>query len=181
MQMRSRGQRASVLRLPIFWDVNDHTGRFRFYLDRVCDGEPVIGVDGGDNRAQIAWCEDVASAIPGWLPSAEERAIWEGLPPYAPRVREIVQNIACGRGRSVEIVDVPQSELGIRLPDYLANEPLWRESFASPTADNLYSIAGLPITEPERWLARLAQQMQPSPPSELRREEIEFLRARTRC
>lgn len=176
LKMRKTGKAATILRLPIFWGVGEHTGRLDFYYQRISDGAPVICVDGGNNYAQIAWTEDIARAIDKWLSKASERAIWEAIPHKGTKARDIIKFIAKGVGKPPVLVDVPSKELLEKLPDYLIEEPLWREKATALTANNLFNETSIKPTPESEWLPKIINSEQRMLNiSELRKKEIIFL------
>jgi nucleoside-diphosphate-sugar epimerase len=175
--LRSMGLNAVTLRLPIILGEGDHTGRFAFYLERFVDGGPIILVDGGNNYAQIAVMEDLAQAIVGWLEKIDigRYPIWEALPGDGAKVRDILGQGVVGRGRKV-LIDVPKSEILASIPDYLGDEPFWRET-ALPVSDaNIFNALGL---MPEAfYFTGSAITRTEAAVSKLRMKELEFLENR---
>lgn len=167
---------ATSLRLPIFWGQREHTGRLGFYLQRLTDSSPIICVDGGNNLAQIVWCDDVARAIVAWLPHAHTQPIWEALPDAGTKVRDVIKLIASGVGEKPRLVDISSKRLRQELPEYLDAEPLWRESPVAITKNNLFQFTGIKPTPQSQWLSELAAQTEViDQASSLRLSEISFL------
>lgn len=163
---------AAILRLPIFLGANDHTGRVNFYRTRAEDGHPVICVDGGRNLAHVAWNEDVASAIAAWLPFATEKSIWNGLSePISPRRFLSLLNPS----DPTALVDIPSPLLKRALPEYLAQEPLWRETpIPGYEESSIFQRIGRRATAPEIWVPEAGGRKDPLYES-LRPKEIRFL------
>lgn len=175
LAMRKKTGIATILRLPIFWGNHEHTGRFDFYRQRIADGAPIICVDGGNNHAQIVWTEDIARIAVRWLGKASERSIWEGIPDNGFKVRDIIKQIAICAGKQPKLVNVSSKQLLVQLPDFLIEEPLWRESTINITESNLFRIMNIKPTPQSKWLCDLAK-LEISPiRSELRNKEIAFL------
>lgn len=176
MRIRKKNGTATILRLPIFWGYEDHTGRFDFYLKRITDGEPVICVDGGNNYVQLVWTEDIARVATSWLHKASERPVWEAIPDKGTKVRDVIELITIGAGKQTKLVDISSKQLHFELPGYLRQEPLWRETSASVTTSNLFSVLKTEPTPLNKWLCDLSrQEVVVTNMSELRKQEILFL------
>lgn len=145
---------ALILRLPIFWGAGEHTGRLRFYAERIKDGGPLILVDGGVNLTQVAWSEDLATALTAATAPLAQAAtpILEALPHAGIPLRELVADIARGTGASPRFSDLSAATLARVFPDYLAAEPLWRETAIERTDANLFRLAGTAPTAQADWL-----------------------------
>ena len=143
--LRQTGCKAVSLRLPIILGNGDHTGRLDFYRYRLADGGPLIAVNGAQNRAQIALVEDLAQTIVRWATETDigRFPVWEALPDEGHSVRTIIETMAAAAGVVAQLVDVPVAELARDLPDYLEQEPFWRESALPPTAANIYAAVGM--------------------------------------
>jgi nucleoside-diphosphate-sugar epimerase len=167
-----------ILRLPIMWGAGDRTGRLGFYRQRIHDGGPVIAVSGGRNAAQIAWSEDIARALIGWLVSREiaSAPVWEALPDEGRPVRELLAAVARAEGRPIRLADVPESTLERRLPGYLLEEPLWRECPLDRTSRNLFRTAGVVPTACDTWLQDLVREPARPASTDLRQVELTLLR-----
>lgn len=176
LEERARGGNATILRLPIFWGAGEHTGRLNFYRQRLADGGAVICVDGGHNVAQIVWTEDVARAILSWMARASERPVWEALPEGI-RVREVIALIARGMHLQESLVDISPKTLEDLLPEYLQNEPLWREREIAQTESNLSLFLKMRQTPPSIWLCDLAGQGTVPPVSPLRQRELSLIQS----
>ena len=181
IEQRNKSRNATVLRLPIFWGAREHTGRVEFYCKRVMDGHPVICVDGGKNLAQIAWVEDLAHVCAAWIATGllSEQPIWEALPDAGVNVRDIINHIAKGVRKDPRLVDVPNEVLSREIPEYLIEEPLWRETPLDLTINNLFTPVKSTPTPYSEWMAKVAESTCSWPHidiSELRTREIEFLK-----
>ena len=53
----------SIIRLPIFFGINDHTKRLTFYISRLTKNEPLMVINSGENICQIAYVEDLAKLL----------------------------------------------------------------------------------------------------------------------
>ena len=177
LEERAKGGDATILRLPIFWGAGEHTGRLNFYRQRLADGSPVICVDGGHNVAPIVWTENVARVILMWMIGASARPVWEALPEEGTPVREIIALIARGMHLQQSLVDISSRLLENLLPEYLENEPLWRERDIAPTESNLFLFMKMRPTPPSIWLCDLAGQGTVPPVSLLRQRELSLLQS----
>ena len=171
MAYRENNGTATVLRLPVFWGLAEHTGRLGFYLQRVSDGGSVICVDGGYNIAQIAWTEDLARVIASWLQHAQQRPIWEGIPDQGMKVCEIISHLAHGMGKTARLVNLSLEKLKKELPEYLESEPLWREKAVDITDSNIFKDQQDSSTSPSLWLRDLALNESGAVTTELRQKE----------
>jgi len=151
-------KKSTVLRLPIFWDKEEHTKRLEFYCQRVSDGLPVILVDGGNNLAQIAWTEDIANAMLLWIKNdlPKEQSVWEAIPNRGVKVKDIVKSIARGRRTSPKLIAISKEILSKKLPQYLSEEPLWREEALAITNNNLFLVTGFKPTPQLKWIEKVA-------------------------
>lgn len=177
LEERAGGGDAAILRLPIFWGAGEHTGRLNFYRQRLADGGPVICVDGGHNVAQIVWTEDVARVILDWIPRAPERPVWEALPDEGTRVREVIALIARGMHLQESLVDISSKTLEDRLPEYLQNEPLWREREIARTESNLFLFMQMRQTPLSIWLCDLVGPGTVPPVPPLRQSELSLIQS----
>ena len=143
--LKSHIENFAALRLPIILGSEDHTGRTDFYVTRICDGKPIILVNGGENIAQVAALESLASAIALWSTTIDlgKELIWEGLPHDRRSVRDIIVDIAKSIGTEPQFVSVDEDDLREKLPKYLEKEPLWRESALSITEANIFTAIKL--------------------------------------
>jgi nucleoside-diphosphate-sugar epimerase len=144
-ELRSLGLNAITLRLPIILGEGDHTGRYAFYSDRFADGGPVILVDGGRNHVQIAVMEDLAKALVSWLGKIDvcRYTIWEALPGNGMAVRDILSSFKGGKGKNEYLIEVPIPEILSAIPEYLNQEPFWKESSMLLSNANIFSALGL--------------------------------------
>ncbi len=154
-KLRDSGKSATIVRLPLTLGKADHTGRCRFYLDRMADSQGLILINGGHNLAQIAWKEDVANVLVRWLDSglAEGHLLWEALPDAGASVKTIMEEMA--GELTNQFVEISEQVLLQRLPQYLEDEPLWRESEIPITDHNIFQAVGLQPTPRREWLSAL--------------------------
>jgi len=177
-ELRRFGLNAVTLRLPIILGEGDHTGRFAFYTDRFADGGPVILVDGGKNHAQIAVMEDLAKALVSWLGKIDvgRYDIWEALPGNGMSVRDILGQFTGGRGGHKSLIEVPMSEIRAGIPEYLDEEPFWRETVMPISQANIFTALGL---LPESFAFTKAETIRAEGAiSKLRMQELKFLENR---
>lgn len=173
---REAGRPAAVLRLPIMGGAGDHTGRLDFYRRRLCDGGPMLLVDGGENRSTLLWSRDAADGLSHALAAGRlfEHAILDGIPDEGHRVRDVLAMIAQAEGCPLRPRPVAAEVMGSLLPAYLEQEPLWREQASAPGSANLFELSGHrphPLVE---WLAKVIAAQPP-------RAETDGLRARERA
>lgn len=172
----------TVLRLPILFGKNDHTGRLEFYGQRILDGYPLILVNGGKNIAQIVWVEDVAQAMNLWVKqgSFTNHKIWDSLPDKGKSATSIVKNIALALGKKSIFINISSKILSQQLPEYLTAEPLWKLATTNVGEANLFRIVGYQPTSQKKWLESVVGDTRlinsKLKLSELRQKEIIFLR-----
>lgn len=154
-RIRNSGKPASIVRLPIIFGHDDHTGRCQFYLDRMSDDRGLLLVNGGQNLAQIAWSEDVSNVICLSLRAglAEINLLWEAIPDAGTPVKSILAEMA--GDRATQLLDVSKEFLLQRLPQYLDLEPLWRESSVPISDHNVFAVLGIQPTIRRSWLSTM--------------------------
>lgn len=147
-----------VLRLPIFWGKDEHTGRLDYYCGRVNDGHPVILVDGGMNATQIAWTEDLARAISEWIKMSDigAKCVWEALPHDGVPVRAVVEDISAAYSMDPSGINVRSAYLKVHLPEFLEEEPLWREKGIPLSSSNIFSVSGITPSGQKEWIKKIA-------------------------
>ncbi len=178
VELRRLGLNAVTLRLPIILGEGDHTGRFAFYSDRFTDGGSVILVDGGKNLAQIAVMENLAKAIVSWLGKIDvgRYDIWEALPGKGVSVRDILGQTTEQGGRYEDLIDVPMAEIQSSIPEYLDEEPFWRETPMSISEANIFTALGM---IPETFSFNKTTTIRANGTiSKLRMQELKFLENR---
>ena len=145
MSLRKKGYNSTILRLPITLGEGDHTGRFNFYPDRLIDGNNIILVDRGQNKAQIAEMKDMAKVIIKWIEEIDifHLPLWEALPGEGRNIRSIIKLMASSLNLEAKLVDVSITELVKFFSDYLIYEPFWRETSLELSNTNIYFKTGL--------------------------------------
>jgi hypothetical protein len=93
------------------------------------------------------------------------------------RVREVIALIARGMHLQHSLVDISSKTLMHLLPEYLQNEPLWREREIAQTESNLFFFMKLRQTPPSIWLCDLAGQGTVPPVSPLRQRELSLIQS----
>lgn len=181
VSFRRKGRATTILRLPIFLDAGEHTGRLAFYCERVLDGEPVICVDGGTNLSQLLWVRDAAPAIAKWSEMAGSLPIWEALPSDQIALRDVVGAVARGLNARVRLADIPSQTLERDLSQFLDMEPLWRERPFAVSSSNIFRATGMRTTPVADWLSEVSAGYENRSRSPLRSEEIAYLRGRGAC
>ena len=163
--------------MPVFWGKGEHTGRIRFYSQRIMDGKPLLLVAGGQNLTQIAWTEDIASEFEAWLRlnGKSDCLVWEGLPHDGIEVRAVIADIAVGLGQSLTFESIDSSLLKKRLPEYLDAEPLWRERLIDITPSNIFSITATQLTPQSKWLPPCCADAVGDARMDLRSRELKLL------
>jgi hypothetical protein len=175
IQSRYKGLPTSILRLPIMLGDGDHTGRLNFYLERFYDQNPIILVDGGMNLSQIADVDDLAMTMTDWcmMDKIMDYAIWDGLPGLGGSVASFLLGLNKSLGMNSEFISISSQELSECLPNYLINEPFWREHSIGISESNIYQFLNRrPASFRSLSLTRPINNVESS---ELRIKEIEFL------
>ncbi|HLP51891.1 MAG TPA: KR domain-containing protein [Chitinophagales bacterium] len=171
-----------VVRLPIFWGLNDHTKRLQFYISRLADDSGLIMVNGGENICQIGCVEDLAENLCNLYESTLRTSapILEALPTYNRTTRQIAGIIADAISASWTPIAITKEELEQKLPAYLAEEPLWREQVIAVSGNNIFSLLNTQDTPPEVWLRDVAKiEKQNASASALRPQEIELIKTQS--
>lgn len=180
----SRTFQSLIVRMPIFWGEHEHTGRINFYSTRLEDGNPLILVDGGYNLTQIAWTEDLASAMIANIPLLTRSScpqILEGIPHNGITTRDVITIIAKGLDKIPIFAKIEKSILSKYIPEYLAAEPLWREEPIGQTETNLFRLAQMKPTDERIWLTSCSPHAKGDPQIALRARELSFMREFKTC
>lgn len=150
--------RFHIIRLPIFWGAEDHTRRLEFYVSRLLDSCPVILVDGAQNICQIGYVNDLAAHLVRLFTSRllVSQPILEALPDNGEKVIDVLRIIAQGIDSKSPFVQINAPELKDRLPDYLEQEPLWRENSIVLSQNNIYKLLDSQSTPITDWLPVLS-------------------------
>jgi hypothetical protein len=175
LKSRERNGTATILRLPIFLGEKEHTGRLDFYIQRINDGSPIICINGGYNVAQIAWIEDISQALLPWMAFAKEHPIWDALPDAGTSVRDIIAIIAKGLGKDPILKDCSSEQLKQSLPEYLMQEPFWRETPVRIGKANIFISSRVKPTPIGKWLSGMRGRNEIAS-TELREKELAFLK-----
>ena len=176
-RLRLSGKPATTLRSPIIWGQGDHTRRLQFYRHRMADQSSLILVDGGSNRAQIVWSKDAARVISMWITTSEvsSRLIWELLPDSGVTVKSIIDEIADVAKLEPHYVSLSKRQLSNGLPEYLASEPLWRETSLRPTGSNLFLNMGINPSKISDWSRHVCGEAPTPDEVLLRQRELQYL------
>ncbi len=172
-----------ILRMPIFWGAQEHTGRVRFYAERIADGKPLMLINGGMNLTQIAWSEDLATAMAAALPLLvkAEAMIWEALPHEGITVRQVIADIASGTTICPAFREHDAASLQDCFPEYLEAEPLWRECASARSETNLFALAGTIPTPQALWLPACCEMAGGDARLDLRKRELALFGERRSC
>lgn len=152
-----KGRLTSIIRLPIMWGEGDHTGRLDFYRARLLDDSPVIMVDGGSNLAQVGWSADIARCLANLVMKIKKShpPIIEGLANEGLTVSNVLEVVAQAMEVKSKIVSISSKILVEHLPEYLDEEPLWREQGRALTGSNLFSMTNITPTPMQEWVETL--------------------------
>jgi len=174
---RQGGASATILRLPMMWGETDHSGRYDFYRWRLKEGRPVIAVDGGANKAQVAWSEDIADVMIAWIEAAamDSRLLWEALPNSGTTVRDIITAIAVANSTNAQFIDIGSAYLVRTFGVYLDEEPLWRERPELLGEGNLFAVTKRQATPHAKWFKKIAGQASGDVDVQLAAAESTFL------
>jgi len=150
--------RFHIIRLPIFWGEADHTRRLEFYVSRLLDSTPIILVDGAQNICQIGYVNDLGAHLVRLFTSRllVSQPILEALPDNGEKVIDVLRIIAQGIDSKSPFVKISIPKLKDRLPDYLDQEPLWRENSIVISQNNIYKLLDSRPTPITVWLPTLS-------------------------
>jgi len=167
-----------IMRLPIVWGSGDHTKRMDFYRTRLIDRNPLIFVNGANNLAQISWHIDVAQGISRLITDHTQQTpfIMEAATDSGRPVSQILYEMAESLDVELVGVNLPEQEVTRYLPDYLDDEPLWREQGRDLTINNLFQLVKMNPTPMHEWLKDLPRLQLTI--SEGRAREIDLMRTR---
>lgn len=172
---RQQGHPGTSLRLPIQSGVNDHTRRLLFYLDRIADKSGLVLVNGGMNRFQIVSNQDVALALTRALYQniLGSCAVWDAMPGNDITVKHLVGVMA--GSDEIHSYDISSERLAEVFPEYLEQEPFWREYPLKRLDNNLFHALGIVPKAIEEWAPALCNQTESLKHSTLRSKEIAII------
>lgn len=166
----------NIIRLPIFWGANDHTGRAQYYVERVIDDHDILVIDDGRNKVQIAWVEDLAEIIRLFVEKGgDSHLVWEAIPHLPIKIIDIYHSIENTFDKTKRFISRDLQYFNVFFPDYLEFEPLWREKEYKPTKHNLFSIFDIQPTPYSEWIARVSNEIVVNnkiQPTDIRQREI---------
>lgn len=173
-----RLDRYTVLRLPIFFGPQDHTGRLEFYISRLQDNEPIIVVNGGENDCQIAYVDDLASAIVNTFMVNRFKGfkILEAIPEENISVTNLMLLLKNLVGSDSDLINISKDLLQERLPAYLDQEPLWRENYMPASDNNIFAVSGQSCSPLESWLSKVIPSIIINNQSYLRELELNLIK-----
>jgi nucleoside-diphosphate-sugar epimerase len=166
----------TIVRLPLLLGVDDHTGRLEFYVSRLIDPFPVILVDGGDNLCQLGFVDEIAHSLSKIIQSQDlhNLTIIEALPSTATKVKDVLKIIKHSLGSTSDLLPYSREEIDLSCPEYLLEEPLWREREFAVTSSNIYNLLDIVSKDIEVWLENVCNQMEHSKSiSKLRKIELD--------
>jgi len=158
LKKRLEPGRFHIIRLPLFWGEEDHTRRLEFYVSRLLDNSPIILVGGAQNICQIGYVNDLAAHLVRLFTSRLliSQPVLEVLPDNGEKVIDVLRIIAQGIDSNSPFVQINVPELQDRLPDYLDQEPLWRENSIVISQNNIYKLLDSQSTAITEWLPALS-------------------------
>jgi len=174
-EKRQLGYQACSVRLPIQSGLSDHTHRLLFYINRIADRQGIILVNGGDNLLQIANNDDIALALTqavslNLLAQAE---VWDAMPGREVSVKSLIQILASGR--DIDFYSISEEELAEVFPEYIEEEPFWREFSLNSLENNLFNATGIIPGTLEDWTKPLWQLQGALTDSPLRKKEMSLI------
>ena len=172
---RQRGHPGTSLRLPIQSGINDHTRRLLFYLDRIADKSGLVLVNGGMNRFQIVNNQDVALDLTRALYQniLGSCAVWDAMPDNDITVKHLIGVMA--GSDEIHSYDISSERLAKLFPEYLEQEPFWREYPLKRLDNNLFRVLGIVPKAIEEWVPALCNQTESLKHSALRSKEIAII------
>jgi len=169
---RKYGIPAISIRLPILSGLNDHTKRLMFYLDRMADGGGIIRINGGNNTIQIANSQDVSIAIA--LASVDKEIVkielWDAMPEEEITVKNMLSILS--NNNAVKWCDLSEEYLENEIPEYLENEPFWREYQIPKNVNNIFKHTNIVPRPLEEWIAPLRNNAKAIKDHNMRNKEI---------
>lgn len=171
----------NIIRLPILLGRKDHTQRIHYYIERVIDEYDILLLNGGSYEAQIDWEEDIAVLICTFIEKGgSDYLIWEALPSQTVSVIDIFKYLEEKLEKENKYISKNIDFYKEYFPEYLENEPLWREEINEVTVHNLFSECEIESTDYKTWLTKIAREIilnneiQGTP---IRKKEADFIKS----
>ncbi|MDA9602485.1 hypothetical protein N9S18_01360 [Flavobacteriaceae bacterium] len=142
----------NIIRLPIFFGINDHTKRLSFYLSRLSKNEPLIIVNSGENICQIAYVEDLAKLLYHFSEEKIIKKIINALPNNSISVNNFIKTLKKYNNSNSKIIHVSDYILKKEFPEYLDMEPLWKENFIETGNNNIFKELNFTLTDIDKWI-----------------------------
>lgn len=150
----------NIIRLPIFLGRKDHTNRIHYYIERVIDEYDILLLNGGYYEAQIGWENDIATLLCTFIEKGgDDYLIWEALPSKPVSVIDIFKYLEEKLGRKNKYISKNYGFYNEYFPEFLDNEPLWREEINEVTVHNLFSECDIESTDYKVWLTNIAREI----------------------
>lgn len=170
----------NIVRLPIFLGSKDHTKRIHYYIERVIDEHDILLLNNGYYEAQIDWEKDIARLLERFIEAGgSDYLIWEALPSKAVSIRDIFIYLEETLGKRNNLISKDLDFYKEHFPEYLRNEPLWREEKIEVTSHNLFSEFSTESTDYKFWIKKIANEIMSNDEIEstpFRKKEVEFIR-----
>tara|TARA_B100000886_G_scaffold339975_1_gene307224 strand:- start:1166 stop:2116 length:951 start_codon:yes stop_codon:yes gene_type:complete len=149
IKLVNKGFKAKILRLPIIFGQDEHTGRLNFYIERINDNKPIIQIKNKITKIQIGCSENIKTAFIKWLLICAEKqiTIWEALPNPGIETKFFITKLAKSMNKKISFIDISKNELLNYLPEYLELEPFWREEELQISNSNIYKFINLPAED----------------------------------
>ena len=172
----SKLSQVKILRLPIFYGANDHTGRLDYYVSRILDGNPISLIDKGENKIQIAWTEDLSKVICNGINKifSFDQIIWEGTPYQGKKMVNFINDISKALRKKVSYIEFKSSYLSKKFPLILQNDPLWNTHSFRVSKYNLYKINNIKPTNQVTWIKKAIKGTNSVKIDKFRKKEVNF-------
>ena len=142
----------NIIRLPIFFGINDHTKRLTFYISRLTKNEPLMVINSGDNICQIAYVEDLAKLLFLFSEKKISKSIINALPTQGIRVINFIECLKKHINSNSKIINISEQFLKERFPKYLDIEPLWKENYIEIENNNIFKELNFAPTDTDNWI-----------------------------
>lgn len=142
----------NIIRLPIFFGINDHTKRLSFYLSRLSKNEPLMIVNSGENICQIAYVEDLAKLFYLFSERKIIKTIINALPNKGISLNNFINTLKKHNNSDSKIIHVSDYILKKKFPRYLDMEPLWKENFIETGNNNIFKTLNFSLTDTDKWV-----------------------------